>query len=61
MATYKVFITPDLNPREMRWLRYPDKNWEHEIPRSKTRVGLETRFKSKATLRNSTLNNELHP
>ena len=61
MATYKVLITPDLNPREMRWLRYPDKNWDQDIPRSKTRVGLETRFKSKATLRNSTLNNELHP
>ena len=61
MATYKVLITPDLNPREMRWLRYPDENWDQDIPRRKTRVGLETRFKSKATLRNSTLNNELHP
>ena len=61
MATYKVLITPDLTPREMRWLRYPDENWDQDIPRSKTRVGLETRFKSKATLRNSTLNNELHP
>ena len=61
MATYKVLITPDLNPREMRWLRYPDENWDQDIPRRKTRVGLETRFKSKATLRNSTHNNELHP
>ena len=61
MATYKVLITPDLNPREMRWLRYPDENWDQDIPRSKTWVGVETRFKSKATLRNSTLNNELHP
>ena len=61
MATYKVLITSDLNPREMRWLRYPDENWDQDIPRSKTRVGVETRFKSKATLRNSTLNNELHP
>ena len=42
MATYKVLITPDLNPREMRWLRYPDENWDQDIPRSKTRVGLET-------------------
>ena len=61
MATYKVLITPDLNPREMRWLRYPDENWEHEIPRSKTRIGIKTRFKSKTTLKKSTLNGELHP
>ena len=61
MATYKVLITPDLNPREMRWLRYPDENWEHKIPRSKTRIGIKTRFKSKTTLKKSTLNGELHP
>ena len=61
MATYKVLITPDLNPREMRWLRYPDENWEHEIPRSKTRIGIKTRFNSKTTLKKSTLNGELHP
>ena len=52
MATYKVLTTSDLNPRVMRWLRYPKENWEHEIPRSKTRVGIDTRFKSKATLEN---------
>ena len=34
MATYKVLITSDINPREMRWLKYPNENWEHEIPRS---------------------------
>ena len=61
MATYKVLITSDLNPREMRWLQYPDKNWEHEIPRSKTRVGVDTRFKSKTTLKKSTLNGDLDP
>ena len=61
MATYKVLITPDLNPREMRWLRYPDENWEHAIPRSKTRIGIKTRFKSKTTLKKSTLNGDLHP
>ena len=61
MATYKVLITSDLNSREMRWLKYPDENWEHEIPRSKTRVGVDTRFKSKTTLKKSTLNGELHP
>jgi hypothetical protein len=61
MATYKVLITSDLNPREMRWLKYPDKNWDHEIPRSKTKIGIKTRFKSKTTLKKSTLNGELHP
>ena len=61
MATYKILITPDLNPREMRWLQYPDKNWEHEIPRSKTKIGIKTRFKSNTTLKKSTLNGELHP
>ena len=61
MATYKVLITPDLNPREMRWLLYPDENWEHAIPRSKTRIGIKTRFKSKTTLKKSTLNSELDP
>ena len=61
MATYRVLITSDLNPREMRWLRYPDENWDQDIPKSKTRVGLETRFQSKTTLKKSTLNGELHP
>ena len=61
MATYKILITSDLNPREMRWLQYPDKDWDHEIPRSKTKIGIKTRFKSKTTLKKSTLNGELHP
>ena len=61
MATYRILITPDLHPREMRWLQYPDKNWEHEIPRSKTKIGIKTRFQSKTTLKKSTLNSELHP
>ena len=62
MATYKVLITPDLRESEMRWLRYPEQNWEKEIPRNKnTLVGVKTRFKSKPTLINSTLNGEIHP
>ena len=62
MATYKILITPDLHPREMRWLRYPKENWEHDKPKSKKyQVGIGTRFKSKATLINSTHNDELHP
>ena len=62
MATYKILITPDLHPREMRWLRYPKENWEHDRPKQKkNQVGIGTRFKSKATLINSTHNDELHP
>ena len=62
MATYKILITRDLHPREMRWLRYPKENWEHDRPKSKKyQVGIGTRFKSKATLINSTHNDELHP
>ena len=61
MATYKILITPDLNPSEMRWLQYPKENWENDIPRSKTTIGINTRFKSKTTLKKSTLNSELHP
>jgi len=36
----------------MRWLRYPKENWENEIPKAKQNmVGIETRFKSKNTLK----------
>ena len=62
MATYKVLITPDLRESELRWLRYPKQNWEKEIPKNKnTLVGVKTRFKSKPTLINSTLNGDIHP
>ena len=62
MATYKILITGDLHPREMRWLLYPKENWECDRPKSKKyQVGIGTRFKSKATLINSTHNDELHP
>jgi hypothetical protein len=61
-ATYKILITSDLHPREMRWLRYPKDNWECDIPKPKKyQVGIGTRFKAKATLINSTHNDELHP
>jgi len=47
MATYKILITSDLHPREMRWLRYPKENWECDIPKQKKyQVGIGTRFKS---------------
>ena len=62
MATYKILITPDLRESELRWLRYPKQNWAKEIPKNKnTLVGVKTRFKSKPTLINSTLNGEIHP
>ena len=62
MATYKILITPDLREKEMRWLRYPEENWEKDIPkRKKQLVGVETQFKKKATLKKSTLNGELRP
>ena len=62
MATYKILITRDLHPREMRWLLYPKENWECDIPKQKKyQVGIGTRFKLKPTLINSTHNDELHP
>ena len=62
MATYKVLIASDLRESELRWLRYPKQNWEKEIPKNKnTLVGVKTRFKSKPTLINSTLNGEINP
>jgi hypothetical protein len=62
MATYKILITPELREKEMRWLRYPEENWEKDIPkRKKQLVGVETQFKKKATLKKSTLNGELRP
>ena len=62
MATYKILITPDLNEKEMRWLRYPQENWDGDVPKSKNnQVGIDTRFKPKATPKKSTHNGELHP
>ena len=62
MATYKMLITPDLREIEMRWLRYPNENWEKDIPKRKNQlVGLETQFKKKSTLKKSTHNGEIHP
>jgi hypothetical protein len=45
-ATYKLLFLPDVPKRERRWEKYPEKNWEHEIPKSKHSViGKDTRFK----------------
>ena len=59
MNTYELLINSQLAPQsKQRWRRYPDENWEDEIPKVKDfAVGRETRFKkSKNTLKNDTLN-----
>jgi len=45
-ATYKLLFLPDVRSSHQRWRKYPEKNWEHEIPKSKHSViGKDTRFK----------------
>ena len=59
MNTYELLINSELAPQSrQRWRRYPNENWEHEIPKVKDyAVGKETRFKkSKNTLKNQSLN-----
>ena len=64
MNTYELLINSELAPQSrQRWRRYPNENWEHEIPKVKDyAVGKETRFKkSKNTLKNDTLNGTYPP
>ena len=58
MNTYELLINSELAPQSrQRWRRYPDENWEHEIPKVKDyAVGRRTRFKKK----NNTLKNNTH-
>ena len=59
MNTYELLINSELALQsKQRWRRYPNENWEHEIPKVKDyAVGKETRFKkSKNTLKNQSLN-----
>ena len=58
MNTYELLINSDLAPQtKQRWRRYPNENWEHEIPKIKDyAVGKKTRFKKK----NNTLKNNTH-
>ena len=46
-AMYKVLCLYDgLLDSEMRWLQYPEKNWESEIPKPRRQmIGLSTQFK----------------
>ena len=64
MNTYELLINSELALQsKQRWRRYPNENWEHEIPKVKDyAVGKETRFKkSKNTLKNDTLNGTYPP
>ena len=58
MNKYKLLWVDGVRHDEMRWKRYPNENWEHEIPKVKDyAVGRETRFKKiNNTLKNKTLN-----
>ena len=58
MNKYKLLWVDDVRHNKMRWKRYPNENWEHEIPKVKDYiVGRETRFKKKNnTLQKYTLN-----
>ena len=58
MNTYELLINSELAPQsKQRWRRYPNENWEHEIPKVKDyAVGRRTRFKKK----NNTLKNNTH-
>ena len=48
MNKYKLLWVEGVRHDEMRWKRYPDENWEHEIPKVKNYiVGRKTRFKKK--------------
>jgi len=58
MNKYKLLWVDGVFHHEMRWKRFPDENWENEIPKVKDyAVGRETRFKKiNNTLKNDTLN-----
>ena len=46
MAEYKLLFTDDCLSTEMRWKKYPEENWAHEIPkRKKQLVGVKTQWK----------------
>jgi hypothetical protein len=58
MNKYKLLWVDGVFHHEMRWKRFPNENWEHEIPKVKDyAVGRETRFKKiNNTLKDKTLN-----
>ena len=58
MNQYKLLWVEGVKHDEMRWKRFPNKNWADEIPKVKDyAVGRGTRFKKiKNTLKDETLN-----
>ena len=57
MNKYKLLWVDGVQHDKMRWKLYPDKDWEHEIPKVKDYiVGRKTRFKKK----NNTLQKYTH-
>jgi len=63
MNRYKLLWVNGVRKDEMRWKKYPNENWEHEIPKVKDyAVGRDTRFKKiNKTLKNKTLNGSKPP
>ena len=63
MNKYKLLWVDGVRHLEMRWKRYPDENWKHEVPCKKDNmVGRDTRFKkSISTLISKTLNGTISP
>ena len=63
MNKYKLLWVEGVPHTQMRWKRYPDENWKHEVPCKKDNmVGKATRFKkSTSTLKNKTLNDAISP
>ena len=58
MNKYRLLFIKEVHREHQRWRKYPEKNWEHDIPKVKDySVGRRTRFKKKNnTLKNKTLN-----
>ena len=63
MNKYRLLWVDDIAHDEMRWKRYPEENWAHEIPKVKDyAVGRNTRFKKiNNTLEDETLNGAKPP
>ena len=46
MAKYEVLIVSGVKLQDQRWRKYPEKNWEGDIPKPKKQlVGVATQFK----------------
>ena len=63
MNQYKLLWVDDVFHQDMRWKRYPNENWKHEIPKIKDYiVGRKTKFKKKlSTLQNDTRKCDIRP